>query len=53
MHRPRYALVAYDPWEVEYGDTWAHCVDVEGLFTDPPPPVRERDELLGCARRGS
>ncbi|MFM9369290.1 barstar family protein [Streptomyces sp. Da 82-17] len=52
MESPRYALVAYDPWELEYGDTWAHCGDVEGLFADPPPPPRERYELLGCAPEG-
>ncbi|MDI3407641.1 barstar family protein [Streptomyces cavernicola] len=52
MDRPRYALVAYDAWEQEYGATWALCGDVEGLFADPPPPVRERYELLGCAPEG-
>lgn len=41
--------MAYDGGEQEYGETWADHDALEGLFADPPPPARERYELLGCA----
>ncbi|GGN83964.1 hypothetical protein GCM10011579_073250 [Streptomyces albiflavescens] len=57
MEAPRYLLLSYDSeaefnGEDGYEETWATCVDAEGLFGDPPPPARGTYELLGCVPEG-
>jgi RNAse (barnase) inhibitor barstar len=54
---PQYLLLSYDEGaestgEHGYEETWALCEDAADLFADPPPPVRETYELLGCAPEG-
>ncbi|WP_420311526.1 barstar family protein [Streptomyces sp. YS-B37] len=53
MGAPKYVLLSYDEGaeaagEDGYEQTWALCQDADDLFADPPPPVRETYELLGC-----
>ncbi|MEU0942740.1 hypothetical protein ABZ379_08055 [Streptomyces canus] len=57
MGAPKYVLLSYDRQaEFEggegYEETWAWCEDAEDLFADPPPPLREVYDLLGCAPEG-
>lgn len=56
MGAPKYVLLSYDrqaEFEGEdHEETWALCEDVADLFADPPPPVRETYELLGCTPQG-
>ncbi|WP_053752817.1 barstar family protein [Streptomyces sp. MMG1533] len=57
MGEPKYLLLSYDGQadfedEGAYEETWALCQDVDDLFADPPPPTRDRYELLGCAPEG-
>jgi RNAse (barnase) inhibitor barstar len=54
---PKYVLLSYDrqaefEGEEGYDETWAWCEDAEDLFADPPPPLREVYDLLGCAPEG-
>lgn len=54
MGAPKYVLLSYDEGaestgEHGYEETWALCEDAADLFADPPPPIRETYELLGCA----
>ena len=56
MGAPKYVLLSYDreaefEGEEGYEETWALCEDAEDLFADPPPPLRDVYELLGCATR--
>ncbi|MFJ8140348.1 barstar family protein [Streptomyces sp. NPDC096013] len=53
MGAPKYVLLSYDEGAEATGEhgheqTWALCQDADDLFADPPPPVRETYELLGC-----
>ncbi|MFJ4202778.1 barstar family protein [Streptomyces sviceus] len=57
MGAPKYVLLSYDrqaefEGEEGYEETWAWCEDAEDLFADPPPPLREVYDLLGCAPEG-
>ncbi|MFK4100894.1 barstar family protein [Streptomyces sp. NPDC019531] len=57
MGAPKYVLLSYDreaefEGEEGYEETWAFCQDVTDLFANPPPPVRETYELLGCVPEG-
>lgn len=57
MSSPKYVLLSYDQearleGEEPYEETWALCEDAEDLFADPPPPLREVHELLGCVPEG-
>jgi RNAse (barnase) inhibitor barstar len=54
---PKYLLLSYDrqaefEGEQDYEETWALCEDAADLFADPPPPVRDTYELLGCVPEG-
>ncbi|MFD4873419.1 barstar family protein [Streptomyces sp. NPDC058420] len=58
MGAPKYVLLSYDEGaeaagEDGYEQTWALCQDADDLFADPPPPVRETYELLGCTPEGA
>ncbi|WP_354642097.1 hypothetical protein [Kitasatospora camelliae] len=50
----RYVLTteARGPEEAGGQRLLARCAGVEGLFADPPPPVREELVLFECAPRG-
>ncbi|MFF7642110.1 barstar family protein [Streptomyces canus] len=57
MGAPKYVLLSHDRQaEFEggagYEETWAWCEDAEDLFADPPPPLQEVYDLLGCAPAG-
>ncbi|MEU9174177.1 barstar family protein [Streptomyces sp. NPDC048420] len=57
MGAPKYVLLSCDQesepeGEEGHEETWALCEDVTDLFADPPPPVRETYELLGCVPEG-
>ncbi|MGQ4435688.1 barstar family protein [Streptomyces sp. SAS_260] len=58
MGAPKYVLLSHDEGaetdgEDGYEQTWALCQDADDLFADPPPPVRETYELLGCTPEGA
>lgn len=58
MGAPKYVLLSYDEGagttgEHGYEQPWALCQDADDLFADPPPPVRETYELLGCTPEGA
>lgn len=42
-------------WELtddESDESWGFCAEVEGLYVDPEPPVRERFTLVDCRPAG-
>jgi len=39
-------------WELVGDEPWGTCVEVEGVFVDPEPPLRERFTLVGCQPAG-